>query len=145
MPQRALHPCRKPGCPNTHRNAGGYCDAHASLSRTQRMQTPDQRRYYSSGHWQRTRAAVLRTEPLCRECAKQGRTTAATNVDHIDGDWRHEDRANLQPLCSACERSKTGRQHALKHPPRSFSGGLSDRPAVSLRKRFAGSATGENP
>lgn len=56
--------------------------------------------------WQKARATFLLHHPLCAECAKLGRTTAATVVDHIvahRGDvqlfW---DKANWQPLCAPC-------------------------------------------
>lgn len=53
--------------------------------------------------WQTARATFLRSHPLCVECAKQGKVTAAIVVDHITphrGDqtlfW---DEANWQSLC----------------------------------------------
>ncbi len=54
--------------------------------------------------WTKIRLAVLREEPLCRECSQQ-----ATCVDHIiplkkGGD---NSRWNLQPLCASCHNSKT--------------------------------------
>ena len=55
------------------------------------------------GRWQRLRLQFLRSHPLCAMCQAEGRTTAATVVDHIRphrGDpvlmW---DTANWQPLC----------------------------------------------
>lgn len=59
--------------------------------------------------WERLRAAVLAEEPLCRECAKAGRVTAAEDVDHIVPRARGgtDDRANLQPLCAPCHSTKT--------------------------------------
>jgi 5-methylcytosine-specific restriction enzyme A len=59
--------------------------------------------------WQLTRAQVLREEPLCRRCWTQGRTRAATNVDHIKpkAEGGTDDRSNLQPLCDDCERIKS--------------------------------------
>jgi 5-methylcytosine-specific restriction endonuclease McrA len=65
--------------------------------------------------WQRLRAAVLAAEPLCRMCQAVGRTTAATEVDHIEpfdgvADPRRLDRANCRPLCTPCHRSRTARQ-----------------------------------
>lgn len=59
--------------------------------------------------WRRARAAFLAVHPLCVMCAAQGRTSAATVVDHIRphrGDqvlfW---DRENWQPLCATCHSS----------------------------------------
>ena len=53
--------------------------------------------------WQRAREQFLRSSPLCVMCSHEGKTTAATVVDHIKphrGDaelfW---DQGNWQPLC----------------------------------------------
>lgn len=55
------------------------------------------------------RHAVLRMSPLCALCAKNGKTTRATEIDHIlplhkGGGHQLE---NLQPLCSDCHADKT--------------------------------------
>lgn len=65
--------------------------------------------------WQRVRRLVLADEPLCRFCVEAGRTTAATEVDHIapfDGkdDPRRLDPANLRALCRPCHMARTARQ-----------------------------------
>lgn len=57
--------------------------------------------------WRRLRAQVLAEEPLCRLCAPK--VTAATVVDHIDGDSWNNARSNLQPLCASCHGIKTAR------------------------------------
>jgi 5-methylcytosine-specific restriction protein A len=71
---------------------------------------------YATGWWQRTRAEVLRRQPLCAECAKIGRVTPATEVDHIiPHRGKRElffDRSNLQPLCHSCHSRKTAREMA---------------------------------
>ena len=51
----------------------------------------------------------LDVEPLCRMCKAQGRTTIATEIDHIvaltnDGT---DDDVNTQPLCRPCHEAKT--------------------------------------
>jgi 5-methylcytosine-specific restriction protein A len=56
--------------------------------------------------WRNLRAHVLSSEPCCRQCIREGRTTLATDVDHMNGadDNRME---SLQPLCHACHSRKT--------------------------------------
>lgn len=61
----------------------------------------------NSAAWRRLRASVLAAEPLCRECARKGRVTAATCVDHIDGNAMNNGAHALQPLCSPCHSRKT--------------------------------------
>lgn len=65
--------------------------------------------------WRRVRAAVLAGEPLCRICAEAGRTTAATEVDHLRPFHGRADPLrlapeNLRPLCVPCHRARTGAQ-----------------------------------
>jgi len=63
--------------------------------------------------WDKARKGWLAHHPLCVECERQGRTTAATDVDHIvphRGDMElFWDRENWQSLCGRCHRAKTGR------------------------------------
>jgi hypothetical protein len=79
----------------------------------------------SDPKWRETRAAVLKEEPMCRECARLGYATAATTVDHIIPRSRggKKGRENLQPLCNECHGRKSGRE---KH------GHIDDRPAISV-------------
>ena len=69
---------------------------------------------------QTLRAQVLTDNPLCVSCAKLGRATIATEVDHItalvnDGT---NGRDNMQGLCAQCHADKTlidlGRKPATK-------------------------------
>lgn len=57
------------------------------------------------------RLMVLRAEPLCRDCLGRGRTTAATDVDHIIPlrDGGTNELSNLQPLCHSCHSKITVR------------------------------------
>jgi 5-methylcytosine-specific restriction enzyme A len=61
---------------------------------------------YNTARWQRLRLVVLGSEPMCRYCAEQGRTTPAVDVDHIvpvkQDPSMAFDSANCQPLCEAC-------------------------------------------
>jgi 5-methylcytosine-specific restriction protein A len=71
-------------------------------------------RGYGTAH-DRIRRAMLREEPHCRECRKEGRETRATHADHIIPKCMGgaDERSNYQPLCVAHSRSKTGREGAL--------------------------------
>jgi 5-methylcytosine-specific restriction protein A len=64
------------------------------------------------------RPAQLLREPFCRECAKHGRRTPATVVDHVRpfaGDWQlFIDPANHQSLCKRCHDRKTALEQAQK-------------------------------
>ncbi|MFA4294428.1 HNH endonuclease signature motif containing protein [Xanthomonas perforans] len=65
----------------------------------------------NSTAWRKLRAVHLAGEPLCRSCAQGGRVTAATDVDHIDGDDSNNASSNLQSLCHACHSSKTAKEN----------------------------------
>ena len=64
--------------------------------------------------WQKARIGYLQHNPLCAECSKKGRVTAATVVDHITphkGDQQlFWERSNWQPLCKPCHSRKTAAQ-----------------------------------
>ena len=86
------------------------------LTYRQRNPLPEHResaakRGYGS-RWQKARAAWLMLHPLCAECQRHGRVTAATVVDHIiphrgnmELFW---DRDNWDSLCAPCHNKKTG-------------------------------------
>lgn len=61
--------------------------------------------------WRRARRLHLAEHPLCVECQRAGRVTAAEHVDHVvphRGDaTRFWDPGNWQSLCAACHRRKT--------------------------------------
>ena len=63
--------------------------------------------------WRKIRATVLADEPLCRMCSAAGRVTAATEVDHIDGNAWNRDRSNLRPLCKPCHSARTARDQGF--------------------------------
>ncbi len=60
--------------------------------------------------WVKFRKRYLARSPLCQHCLAKGRTTVATDIDHIlpmnDGGSQY-DEANLQPLCHSCHSRKT--------------------------------------
>jgi len=78
----------------------------------------DQRREgsHERGYGRRWRNAALRyldQHPLCVECQRQGKVTAAQCVDHIiphRGEYGlFWDERNWQALCNSCHGVKTGR------------------------------------
>lgn len=108
MPRRPNTPCKHPGCPNLVPYGHAYCDEHKALH-PEAVRSAGSRGYGS--RWKRESKAFLRAHPLCVECAKNGKYTKATVVDHIKphrGDptlfW---DRLNWQPLCKPCHDRKT--------------------------------------
>ena len=110
MAMKPLRPCLKPGCGMLTRD--GYCPAHRP--QYERKAAP-WRRWYSLPVWtDDLRPGQLLREPFCRECAKRGIRTRATDVDHVvshNGNWAlFTDRANLQSLCHSCHSQKTLRE-----------------------------------
>jgi len=63
-------------------------------------------RIYSTARWQRFRASVLSSQPLCENCQRQGRgPVTATELHHvkpISEGGAVFDRHNVQPLCRDC-------------------------------------------
>lgn len=109
-------PCVEPSCGSlaVYR---GRCAVHSKdrereTHRTGRL-TPTSGRIYGQKRWILLRRRQLFDEPLCRECAKEGRETIATLVDHIvpveDGGepWSLD---NLQSLCAPHHGVKTSRE-----------------------------------
>ncbi len=116
MASKPLRPCRHPGCPALTRD--GWCPVHKP-KQTPRRESAQWHSWYSLPVWTgQLRPAQLLREPFCRECAKRGIRTRATDVDHIrdhKGDWaRFADPANLESLCHSCHSRKTAREVAAK-------------------------------
>ena len=111
MPHAAPHPCNQLGCREVLPRGQRYCAAHQRAVHQavdRERGSPSMRGY--GRQWRMVRAAVLADEPLCRICAEHGRTTAATEVDHVDANSRNNDRANLRPLCKPCHSRRTLRE-----------------------------------
>ena len=62
--------------------------------------------------------------PLCVECERHGRVSAATELDHIVelADGGAESDANRQGLCGECHRRKTASAIAARHSAASGGG-----------------------
>ena len=91
----------------------GYCDKHKPRDADRRSAESRQwRAWYGTKLWtDDLRPTQLLREQWCRECARHGIRTRATDVDHIEphnGDWeKFTDRSNLQSLCHSCHSRKT--------------------------------------
>lgn len=114
MPFKPKSPCHEKGCVNVCEYGEMYCAEHLHKYKrnVDAMRGSANSRGYNA-EWRRERARYLNEHPLCEECRKQGRYTAATEVHHIRahrGDqtlfW---DRSNWQALCKACHSAKTRR------------------------------------
>lgn len=109
MAMKPLRPCRKVGC--CELVSGGYCQAHKPKEQRSR-EASDWHRLYNLPVWRdRLRPEQLLLEPYCRGCARDGRRTRATVVDHViphRGDFAlFADGGNLQSLCKRCHDRKT--------------------------------------
>ena len=112
MAMKPLRPCRHPGCGALTRD--GYCPKHKP-KQAARRQSAQWHSWYSLPIWtEDLRPGQLLREPCCRECARRGIRTPATDVDHVRdhrGDWAlFTDRDNLQSLCHSCHSRKTMRE-----------------------------------
>lgn len=109
MATKPLRPCRYPGCYRLV--PGGYCDEHRPKERPRSQEAQAWRWMYQTPEWQALRSDQLLREPWCRECAKHGVRTRATDADHIvdhKGRWDvFTDAGNLQSLCHSCHSRKT--------------------------------------
>ena len=113
MALKPLRPCRHPGCGALTRE--GYCPLHKPRPAPRSREAAAWRRWYSLKIWtDDLRPGQLFRERFCRECARRGVRTWATDVDHIrdhKGDWAlFIDRENLQSLCHSCHACKTMRE-----------------------------------
>lgn len=111
MAKKPLRPCKHPGCAELTRD--GWCPKHRP-KQAPRRESAQWHGWYSLPIWTGDlRPTQLLSEPFCRECAKHGVRTWATDVDHIQdhkGDWaRFVDRSNLESLCHSCHSRKTMR------------------------------------
>lgn len=108
MPTKAFKPCSKIGCPRLTR--GGYCEIHKKQieNRYEEERGTSTERGYGV-IWKRWRTMIIREEPLCRECLKEGREEPATDIDHIipRAEGGKDNRENLQPLCHRHHSEKT--------------------------------------
>jgi 5-methylcytosine-specific restriction protein A len=87
-----------------------------TTNRLSTLKSPAAQRRWSGWQLQQWRKRILEKEPLCRHCDQAGRTTIATEVDHIlplsqGGDYND---ANACPLCGPCHKAKTAKDMGYK-------------------------------
>ena len=102
--------CRCPGCPALHTNRVPYCDQHKrDADRTNH--DPEAVAFYHSPVWKAVRRKKLAANPLCEECERRGRVTAAAHVHHVEplrkAPERRLDLDNLESLCVRCHSRET--------------------------------------
>ncbi len=51
-------------------------------------------------------------EGACARCGFEPEHSCQLDVDHVDGDHKNDDPANLQTLCANCHRLKTHQGHS---------------------------------
>lgn len=78
------------------------------------MQSRPWRRLYNTQEWHRLRTAQLRDEPLCKYCLEQGRTEAATVVDHVIPHRGDRDLFFNGKLASLCKKCHDGAKQRLE-------------------------------
>lgn len=115
MPSAPPRPCAHPGCPELVPR--GFCPPHEVARQRQKdTKTAEDRAFYDSPRWRKVRAWFRKRNPLCAECLREGRTTAATLVDHIIprrlGGAPFAD-SNLQSLCNECHQRKRREERDL--------------------------------
>lgn len=81
---------------------------------------------YDRAAWKRLRLEQLRQEPLCAFCARAGRLSPATVVDHVvphKGDERlFFDPQNLASVCRHCHDGAKQQQEKRRFAPGSLRG-----------------------
>lgn len=126
-------PCASPGCGARVPLRQTRCEPCAAKNKRQRWQESDRRRPNSNARgytyrWRKVRKNYLMRHPLCAECERQGRITAATVVDHIiphkNDPVRMWSESNFQALCASCHDHKTGTEAHSPKPDSDDSGEL---------------------
>jgi len=103
--KKPFKPCRHPGCNKLTRD--GYCEPHKDEAKAWHK-TYDQKRLRGR-KLQAERKRLFEDQPLCVECLKIGRITAATERDHIIplSQGGKDVPENTQALCKECHERKT--------------------------------------
>jgi 5-methylcytosine-specific restriction protein A len=119
MPSKPLKPCAKQGCPAL--TSRRYCDEHMKQERDRydrgRKDDPG-RQWMQSARWRKATTLFKAEHPLCEECRRHNRVTAAYLVDHIvphEGNYElFWDQSNWEPKCNPCHEVKHGKERWKK-------------------------------
>ena len=113
MAQAPLKRCPAPGCRAMVR--GGRCEKHQARP-SEAGQVKDQ--WCSNKRWRKMRDQFVMEHPLCYDCFKTGRTTAAMEVHHVESRQDAPDRAydvdNLMALCKSCHSKRTNQERLVQ-------------------------------
>ena len=106
MPKAAPKPCSQPGCGVLVRDGTSRCSKHP---REAWGKKPTATKRITGRRLQAMRASLFSRHPLCAECERQGRTTLATQRDHVISleEGGADDSSNEQGLCDACHDVKS--------------------------------------
>ena len=116
MPKRPRKACNKAGCPELIEPGNTYCDKHRieRINRYERYERDQKSKKLYRYRWQKTSKYFLSHNPLCVECKKNDKVTAATVTDHIVPHKRNKklfwNRSNWQALCKSCHDRKTAKE-----------------------------------
>ncbi len=120
-PIKPKHPCPGKGprysrCPNLISSSESCCRECLSFLKEadrrydQRRDQTEERQWIHSPRWRKASKLFLEEHPLCVECERQRRITAAYLVDHIiphEGNYDlFWDQSNWQGLCNPCHEEK---------------------------------------
>lgn len=106
MPKSAPKPCSQPGCGVLVRDGSSRCAKHP---REAWGKKPIPTKRITGRKLQTMRAALFAHNPLCVECERHGRTTLATQRDHLIplAEGGLDDASNVQGLCEDCHEVKS--------------------------------------
>ena len=112
MPRKPKRPCSYQNCAALTDDR--YCSEHEKIMNRQyeKYQRDSATRKRYGRTWKRIRDKYIAVHPICEECKKSGRLTAAAEVHHINplskGGTHSE--SNLMSLCASCHSTITARE-----------------------------------
>jgi 5-methylcytosine-specific restriction protein A len=109
MPYAAKRYCNRTGCHQFAIPGSSYCAEHQQSTAHDydaARRNEAEHLLYKTAQWSAVRRHYLDAHPLCEECEKAGRVTAATMVHHRvpirDDPGLAFNESNLESLCASC-------------------------------------------